>query len=198
MTFTGDLYNVVGSTYDPKHVPGHLGESWKALLISMGIAASSPCYVTNDPAPPDKSHPAFSVGGHMTVQSDGSVPNRTCFLMPLCSWHNSTSRDGIRFTHTLTQMLQLTGYMLGELAATFQLRLPSDAPYALLYYVESAQDWRFKDLYEHDVTAWAQTLADAGTPDLHVLIERVQAPDPQHIVRSVSLPGFNAPELARF
>ncbi len=46
--------------------------------------------------------------------------------MPLCKWNNSTKRDCIAFKHTKSDVLELTGYMEGELLVTFMLRLPSD------------------------------------------------------------------------
>lgn len=151
--YSGVLYNVIGSTPDPKKVPGHYGEAWKQLLISYGIPATAPCYVTNAGA--EGSHHDFSVGGHMTVNSDGSVPTGgTCYLMPLCYWHNGKKNDGVAFSHTLERVLQLSGYMQGELAATFQLRLPSPEPYAVLYF--SDDRWRNQNLSEQQ----AESLRD--------------------------------------
>lgn len=46
VNFSGGLYNVKGSTPDPKRVPGQENEAWKQLLISYGIDAN--CYVTSD------------------------------------------------------------------------------------------------------------------------------------------------------
>src|SRR5690349_10282282 len=95
---TVDLYNVVGSEPDPKRVPKHENQAWSALLTSYGIGGY--CYVTNAGA---GTHPQFNVGGHMTPDDQGSVPvDGTCFLMPLCFWHNSTARDGVRFFHSET------------------------------------------------------------------------------------------------
>lgn len=123
VTYSGVLYNVVGSTPDPKIN----GVTWKQLLINYGI--NSNCYVTHPLPGGATSHPQFSVGGHMTVNSDGAVSTGgACYLMPLCYWHNSTSNNGVAFQHSNTYMLQLSGYMQGELAATFLARLPGDAP----------------------------------------------------------------------
>ncbi|TNJ38754.1 hypothetical protein [Phaeobacter sp. B1627] len=129
---TEPLYNVVGSTGDPKIY----GETWRQLLISYGIGtgAHDHCYTT-DPLPEGaSSHPHFLVGGHMTLQQDGHVPTGgRCYLMPLCQWHNSTTRDGIAQQHNLDRMLELHGYNIGEPAVTFRARLPDERPYALVY-----------------------------------------------------------------
>src|SRR5690606_12242697 len=103
-TYSGVLYNVEGSTSDPK-----IGKKgWKELLIAEGISGPN-CYVTNPN--PSGTHPDFSVGGHMTVNPDGSVPTGgTCYLMPLCWFHNNASKDGIAYSHTQTSMLLLSGY----------------------------------------------------------------------------------------
>jgi hypothetical protein len=123
VNYSGILYNVDGSSPDPKIK----GESWRQLLIINGI--NSNCYVTHPLPGGGTTHPQFSVGGHMTVNSDGSVPTGgSCYLMPLCYWHNSTSNNGVPFQHTNTLMLQLSGYMRGELAATFLARGAGDAP----------------------------------------------------------------------
>lgn len=150
ITYTGDLYNVDGSTNDPSKIPGHVGESWVQLLTNYGIDTSN-CYVTA-PLPPSgkgKSHPSGSiVGGHMTQNADGSVSNKTCYLMPLCKWHNSKKRDHIAFKHTKSDVLELTGYMLGELHVTFMLRLPSEYPYAMLYYLNG--EWSYRNISEEE------------------------------------------------
>lgn len=129
--YTGDLYNVVGSTPDPKIN----GVTWKQLLINNGIGTNSNdhCYATLPLPTGSSSHPNFSVGGHMTPNSDGSVPTGgSCYLMPLCYWHNSTSNNGVPFPHSPDTMLQLSGYMQSDLAATFVARMPSAAPYTLV------------------------------------------------------------------
>ncbi|MCB1206944.1 MAG: hypothetical protein KDN18_22010 [Verrucomicrobiae bacterium] len=126
--YAGVLYNVVGSTDDPDID----GASWKQLLIRNG--SNGDCYVT-DPLPDraGTSHPGFDVGGHMTPNRDGQVARgETCYLMPLCKWHNSTQRDGTPFEHEETTMLELSGFMEGELAATFAARMPGDAEYRLV------------------------------------------------------------------
>jgi hypothetical protein len=126
--YEGILYNVEGSTDDPDID----GDSWKELLIRNGIDGD--CYVT-DPLPDRNgtSHPGFDVGGHMTPNADGHVAHGgICYLMPLCKWHNSTRRDGTPFEHEETEILQLSGYMEGDLAVTFAARLPGDAAYRLV------------------------------------------------------------------
>jgi hypothetical protein len=123
VNYSGVLYNVVGSNKDPEIK----NEGWKQLLISNGI--NSNCYVSHPLPGAGTTHPQFSVGGHMTVNSNGSVPTGgSCYLMPLCYWHNNSARNGVAFQHTNTYMLQLSGYMQGELAATFLARGAGDAP----------------------------------------------------------------------
>jgi hypothetical protein len=183
---TADLYNVKGSTHDPKKVPRHEGKDWKSLLIDYKIPAASKCYVTNDPAPPGKSHPDFSVGGHMTTNPSGQVPKGgTCYLMPLCSWHNNSSRDGTLFSHALTEMLQLTGYMEGELALTFQVRLPSSEPFALLFSKDGA--WNYRDISQSEAESFVSDPSAIGT-DHYVLIERVRGERTLHYIRNHNLP----------
>lgn len=127
INFSGVLYNVDGSSDDPEIN----GENWKGLLIANGI--NSNCYVSNE-TPEGNSHPKFSVGGHMTPNEDGQVEfGADSYLMPLCSWHNNKSRDGVAFEHTKTLMLKLSGFMQGEIAATFMARLPSERRHAIVY-----------------------------------------------------------------
>ena len=126
--YAGVLYNVEGSTADPDID----GANWKELLIRNGIDGD--CYVI-DPMPDrdGTSHPGFNVGGHMTPSADGHVPSGgICYLMPLCKWHNSTTRDGTPFEHEQTQMLELSGFMEGDIAATFTARMSGDAAYRLV------------------------------------------------------------------
>jgi hypothetical protein len=121
------LYNVDGSTDDPQIN----GKSWKRLLQRNGI--NGDCYVT-DPQPAEgSSHPGFNVGGHMTPNPRGYVESGgICYLMPLCNWHNSTQRNGIPFEHEETRMLELSGYMEADIAATFEARMPGEAEYRLV------------------------------------------------------------------
>lgn len=128
VNYEGVLYNVQGSSDDPDID----GANWKELLIRNGI--ESPCYVTNPlPDRNGTSHPDFQVGGHMTTNADGHVPvGGTCYLMPLCKWHNSKGRDGTPFAHKETRMLKLSGYMEGDIAATFAARMPGEAAFRLV------------------------------------------------------------------
>ncbi|MEL7360853.1 MAG: hypothetical protein AAFN13_02165 [Bacteroidota bacterium] len=101
------------------------------------------------------SHPDFSVGGHMTPNKDGSVPiGGVCYLMPLCYWHNSKSRDDTPFTLSKQRILRLSGYSLGELSATFTLRLPDKRPYAAVYF--DGDGWAHANLTEADVFSIAR------------------------------------------
>lgn len=188
-TLSSPVYNVDGSRDDPKHVPKHENEAWKQLLIGLGVSAASPCYVTNAVAPKDSSHPEFSVGGHMTTDATGEVPvGGTCYLMPLCNWHNNKARDGVKFEHVLTQVVKLTGYMKGELAATFQLRLPTDDPFAVLYYAGADQGWKYRNFVQDPSEQLEQAFPGETPPDLFVVIERSGGPQVTHAVRDVRLP----------
>lgn len=125
--FYGELYNVDGSSPDPKID----GLSWRALLKAHGIDGN--CYVTNQPDS-EGSHPDFSVGGHMTPNSDGQVPfGGDSYLMPLCSWHNSTARNGVAFQHTETRVIKLSGFLQNELPETFMARMPSTERHSIVY-----------------------------------------------------------------
>lgn len=123
------LYNVDGSTKDPKID----NKTWRGLLVDMGIDDS--CYVTNaPPSKKSKSHPDNWLGGHMTSRKDGSVDvGGKCFLMPLCHWHNNTKRNGVAFKLKSQRVLELSGYMLDEPAATFLARAPEGADYRAVF-----------------------------------------------------------------
>ena len=185
VTYTGNLYNVDGSTRDPKID----GQNWKPLLISEGIIGT--CYVTNAIPVPGASHPEFNVGGHMTPNSNGIVDDGgTCYLMPLCSWHNNKARDGIEFTHTETSMLKLTGYMEGEMAVTFMARLPSKKPFSLVYYSDG--DWHQENLTNSEVTELESQKFSGEVRGRklghYVLLERVAQYDQTHyLVHSTQL-----------
>lgn len=138
---TSDVYNVSGSTADPKIG----GKSWKQLLISNGI--NDDCYVTNHAPPSGTSHADFSVGGHVTKNSDGKVKTGDIsYLMPLCYWHNSTRRDGKAFKHTQTEMLKLEGFMKGDTGITFMARISDgeDEPSRIIF--ETDDGWDFKKM----------------------------------------------------
>lgn len=173
-----DVYNVTGSTDDPRQVPDNEGVTWKKLLINLADLAEASCYVT-DPLPDgETNHPNFAVGGHMTTNSSGVVPvGKVSYLMPLCKWHNSTGRDGVAFQHTETRMLKLTGFMEGDSAVTFALRLPSEEPYSLLYFDRTKGHWDFRNLHEEKALGFNQQLlsvmVDAVEPvQDYVLFER--------------------------
>ncbi|MBN8809445.1 MAG: hypothetical protein J0I47_14590 [Sphingomonas sp.] len=156
VTYTNGLYNVDGSTWDPKID----GKNWKPLLEFYGIGGN--CYVTSPLPTKPSSHPGFNVGGHMTQNDKGSVPTGgQCYLMPLCSWHNGKANDGVLFSHTQTKMLQLSGYMQGEAVATFLARLPSDAPLSLVFLDEDGLSYRN---IADEPGAAAQTLAADDGP----------------------------------
>lgn len=190
VNYVPGLYNVSGSTEDPAAVPGHMGRSWKRLLIEKGISDTSECYATGPLANDGSSHPKFSVGGHMTPNADGSVSNGLSYLMPLCSWHNSTSNNGKLFSHTHTSMLKLTGYMQGELAVTFQLRLPSADPYALLFYSEGG--WEYRNLSDEqaaNIASESLMKSMKGPEENYVLFKREQGNMTLHYIEAVNLPG---------
>jgi hypothetical protein len=84
----------------------------------------------------------------MTINKDGSVENKTCYLRPLCNWHNSKSLDEHPFTVPQHDILELTGYMMGELAATFCLRLSRNDPFAVLYSTNAG--WAYKNLSQRE------------------------------------------------
>lgn len=165
-----DLYNVKGSSADPK-IPGY--SSWKALLIDYGIPASSDCYVANE-TPSGNTHPDFSVGGHMTLRSDGSVTyGGTCYLMPECDWHNNKARDGTAFSHAETDMLELSGYMQEELEATFRLRIPSSDDFGLLYKLDG---WRQRNFASEKEASDFLHQVDKGNPvEHHLFLRRLPA-----------------------
>lgn len=187
--YTGGLYNVSGSTHDPKAVKEHRGRAWKALLIEYGINAASECYVTGD-VPAGTSHPIFRVGGQMTPNEDGTVTNGICYLMPLCGWHNSTSKNGVLFKHEHTKMLRLTGYLEGELEVTFKMRLPSADPYAMLFQADG--EWKFQNLSEKqlaNVGKAALTKSLSTQPDHYVLFKRVREEKTHYALEDVKLLG---------
>lgn len=190
VTFSGGLYNVQGSTYDPHHVPGNPG-SWMALLAAYNIPITSSCYVTNPlPSDPSTSHPTYSKGGHMTINQNGGVTGGTCYLMPLCAWHNNSSRIDL-FSHTgHDNMVKLTGYMTGELAATFQIRMPCTDPFAILYHAE--EGWTYQNLSKGQAanlkSGFLATLRNGQEVD-YVLFERVHGDTILHYIRHVNLPS---------
>lgn len=185
-----DLYNVIGSTPDPKRIPNHDNEPWKALFINLTEIINAQCYVTNDEPSGPSTHPQFLVGGHMTPDEDGIVvEGGTCYLMPLCKLHNA--HDGKAFTHTEKKMLKLTGYMLGELAVTFAMRLPNENPYALLYYSEVDQTWKVEDYPDEHQDKWKSGLVEEEQPSMYVAVRRIGYPQTTaHMIESVRLPSL--------
>lgn len=186
VNYSGVLYNVDGSTPDPKIN----GVTWKQLLIYYGI--NSNCYVTHPLPGGGTSHPQFSVGGHMTANSNGSVPTGgSCYLMPLCYWHNSTSNNGVAFQHSNTYMLQLSGYMQGELAATFLARMPGDAPLRIvgadggLLSIQPADDAILSAMKTAAVTEEDQI----ALPSHYIVLRQVEeAGVIRYVIDQVSLP----------
>lgn len=169
-----DLYNVKGSTPDPEID----GLSWKQLLLFNGIGGS--CYAETPIAPDRSSHPSFRVGGHMTDNPDGSVAvGGTCFLMPLCSWHNSTARDEMPFEHSETEMLKLFGYMQGEPAATYLARRPEAAPMSLVYLSVEGLAYRALATEEEGVapTALVERTPWPALRHLGVVLRRIDTED---------------------
>lgn len=166
--FDDDLYNVKGSTDDPRQVPEHVGLTWKQLLVKRAGLGHANCYVTNSIPDEVSSHPNFGVGGHMTPNSAGIVGNGDIsYLMPLCKWHNSTSRNDVAFEHTETRMLELTGFMEGDLAVTFAIRLPSEEQHSLLYFDRGNGSWEYRDLGEEVISGFNKKFLSAtvGTTD---------------------------------
>ena len=124
----------------------------------------------------------------MTKNSSGTVPTGgSCYLMPLCYWHNSTGLNGVAFTiKKNTKMLKLSGYMQGELALTFKVRLPSALPFALIYNKDGI--WDYQDLTADQAENLTSEIQTAQASQ-HILIERVQGEDrTTYAVRSHNLP----------
>lgn len=165
VNYYGVLYNVIGSTHDP-HIGGY---SWKGLLQHYGINGN--CYVVD---PPQNTHPQFNVGGHMTQNQDGSVTGGTCYLMPLCYWHNSSGNNHVAFNLTYSGILQLNGYMTADTALTFMARLPSVHPYSLIY--EEDGEWHMQALSEDQNNQGAEVqLAHreaVGMAERHILLRK--------------------------
>lgn len=168
------LYNVRGSTPDPYPPNVH---GWKALLESEGFGA--PCYATSPlPVPPKgPSHPGFDVGGHMTTDPNGAVANGgSCYLMPLCAWHNN-SHNTAAFTTRSSSMLVLNGYMQADIAATFLARLGGAAPYAVIYVADGGPAFQTLETEPGSagLAAPQGELADDGLPHHYVVLRREEA-----------------------
>ncbi|MFQ6403146.1 hypothetical protein ACIDE9_00145 [Methylophilus sp. 'Pure River'] len=143
--YPGVLYNVTGSTKDPKAVKGYKGLAWKALLKEYPDFYETSCYVTNPIlSKRATSHPGFDVGGHMTPNPSGVVQRGAdSYLMPLCKWHNSTRRNGTAFSHSKTKVLKLRGYMEGDSAITFAMRMGNNHAHTLLFLAPGSKKWDF-------------------------------------------------------
>lgn len=176
--YAGELYNVKGSTEDPKAVGGSRGAAWKKLFNAYADFSDACCYVTSPLPGETSSHPDFAVGGHMTPNSSGIVQSgAVTYLMPLCKWHNSTSRDGIAFSHSKTKMLKLTGFMQGDTAITFALRLGNGYAYTLLFFDTSSDSWVFRELDSSERSTVSNKLptlmsADVKKPEYAVFEKR--------------------------
>lgn len=164
--YTGVLYNTSGSSPDPKID----GKNWKALLEFHGIGGN--CYADTPVAGSGNTHPEFLVGGHVTPNQDGSAPRGgTTYLMPLCKWHNSVSRNGKAFHHEQTRMLELAGYLLGEPAGFFVARMSDHAE--LTAVVLGEDGLALHNLVDRpDALAKAITGAGAVSDLPHVLLRR--------------------------
>ena len=152
-----DVFNVTGSSHDPNIG----GKSWKQLLKDNGIYG--PCYVTNQkPDKPDTSHYKGTwLGGHMALTKNGVIkPGGTSYLMPLCSWHNSTSRDEKNFEHSKTKMLKLGGFMEGQNAFTFHMRRKDLGEYRVLH--QEAEDWKLDQVAPTEITKSSLTTKGAA------------------------------------
>jgi len=188
INFDGILYNVSGSTEDPPEVVACPGCSWKELLVKSADLAKARCYVGNSDAPEKSSHNNFSVGGHMTPNKDGHVDvGADSFLMPLCSWHNSTARNGVPFQVSNRRLLRLKGYMLGESFVTFAARSParSERKYGLIYLDGDDLIWKTKDVNPKQATKLKQGSNDS--PESFVLIEKSSNEDGECIVQEIQM-----------
>lgn len=186
INYTGSLYNVSGSTEDPKEVYGYENKTWKYILnISAGLGDAG-CYVTNVNPSGETSHPEFSVGGHMTENMNGKVIyGADSYLMPLCSWHNNPARNGIAFEHQETKMILLSGYMQGEPAITFMMRNrnSSQQPFSLLFLDENSGIWKLRNISSKEALKIGQ-----GETKHHLLLERPNFNNNLNVIKEVNLP----------
>jgi len=178
ITYNGILYNVSGSSTDPDEVHGCIGCSWRELLEKkIPETEGKYCYVENSKATDNSSHfktgPDYVVGGHMTTNKDGHVEvGGETYLMPLCKWDNSTSRNEEPFQVTSKRILVLEGYMLPEPYVTFAARLPAiqGNVFGLVYFDEKMGLWRHKDINSKQ----AKNLSSANDedPNQYILFEK--------------------------
>lgn len=154
--------NVKGSTPDRRDVDGNEKLSWKQLLITISgknkgnITEKSTCYADAPSPQPDKcTHNQFRVGGHMTTLADGNAwvdpvaKDRRCYLIPWCSWHNSTYRDDLEHDITGCEVLELTGYD-GKLitALTFMARLAIEKE-QIVFLLKKQNGWEIS-YFDHE------------------------------------------------
>lgn len=193
--FTGDLYNVSGSTTDPKEVPGHKGSSWKKLLIEVAELKDSSCYVTEPPPEgKGKSHPGFNVGGHMTENSDNTVTNGICQLMPLCSWHNNKAQNELKYSVSKKVMVELTGYMEGDTAATFLSRSGieiASEQFGMAFFNFEEKAWQSTSIDKDALNSKAITTL-SGTPgeSCYIIFERLS--DGFFKIKEANLPAVDS------
>jgi len=167
--YTGVFYNVSGSTDDPP-IPGF--PTWKGLLVERAGLSDARCYVENIVAPSGTSHNNFSVGGHMTKNEDGSVElGGKSYLIPLCSWHNHTNRNGKAFEVENKTIMELSGYMRSEPFATFAARLPTEnnRTYGLVYRDIDDGFWKHKNLTDQE----RETVTEDMYPQ-HIVFKKAQ------------------------
>ena len=115
----------------------------------------------------------------MTQNANGSVAaGGSCYLMPLCSWHNAKSRDGIAFSHG-NPVVYLTGYMQMDIAPTFMARFPSIEPFSCVYLADGVL--KVRRLTEDAAARLSyETLAEPGESggvSDYVLMKRIVAED---------------------
>jgi hypothetical protein len=186
------LYNVTGSTHDPAAVPGSRGNSWIGLLRGNGLGGGA-CNVISPLSDEETSHPKYQVGGHMTENQNGIVPyGGDSYLMPLCKWHNSTSRDEVPFRHQGKNIIRLSGYMQGELAESFVMRFPSNYPMAMLYYDQGLSEWNHKNL-SNEEAAKIESGVDSEAVEIgaHILFERQAAERGVLKIKEINIPSLD-------
>lgn len=165
--YPGALYNVTGSTKDPKEVENYKGLAWKALLNKHSVFTGASCYVTSPLPRTGSSHAQFDVGGHMTPNPNGVVTvGADSYLIPLCKWHNSTSRDGIAFAHSKTKVLKLLGFMQGDSVITFRMRMENES--TLLFLHPNRKYWISRNLSdgENQANVIASLKSISPTPNI--------------------------------
>lgn len=144
-----------------------------------------------NPTPDGNTHPQFNVGGHMTPDPEGYVAyGADSYLMPLCSWHNQKNRDGVDFKLRNSLVLRLSGYMMGEVAASFTARLPAKERFAII----NTDDDEIKSINLSDKdekNVEKGRLRESGLrydPEKFVLIERIhQDTDYRYFLRDTEL-----------